>query len=55
LQKDRDHWRQQATYLLEDKREKEAIQNSRSDAEQELQAQLEKVRGSWIGRWLLKV
>ncbi len=45
LQKDRDHWRQQATYLLENKREKEEAAH----------AQLEKVRSSWIGRWLLKV
>lgn len=62
VQKDRDHWRQQATYLLEDKREKEAVQKSKSDAEREqqellreAQAQIEKVRGSWIGRWFLKV
>jgi hypothetical protein len=40
VQKDRDHWRKQATYLLEDKREKETALNVHLTAEQELREKL---------------
>jgi chromosome segregation ATPase len=39
-QQERDHWRKQATYLLEDKREKETALNERITAEQELRERL---------------
>jgi hypothetical protein len=38
--KDRDHWRQQATYLLEDKSEKETVLSVHLAAEQELREKL---------------
>ncbi len=38
--KDRDHWRQQATYLLDDKREKETVLTAHLTAEQELREKL---------------
>lgn len=40
VQQERDHWRKQATYLLEDKREKETALNLRISTEQELRDKL---------------
>ncbi len=40
VQQDRDHWRKQATYLLEDKREKETTLNVYLTTEQELREKL---------------
>jgi excisionase family DNA binding protein len=40
VQKDREHWRQQATYLLEDKREKETTITANLSSEQELREKL---------------
>ena len=42
LKKDRDQWRQQATYLLEDKSKKETALNTHITAEQELRERLAK-------------
>lgn len=45
IQKDRDHWRKQATYLLEDKREKEMTLNTHLGTEQELRDKLAHEKG----------
>jgi excisionase family DNA binding protein len=40
IQKDREHWRQQVTNLLEDQREKESVLTAHLTAEQELREQI---------------
>lgn len=40
INKDRDHWRQQATYLLEDRSKKEVVINTYITSEQELRERL---------------
>jgi signal recognition particle subunit SEC65 len=58
LKNDRDHWRQQATYLLEDKRMTEQEQKELDLATTSItkaEEKLERIRSSWLGRLFFNV